>query len=397
MNDFLGSLIARNLTQAETLLPRPVSWFEPRAPDLSPAARARPEPVAALEDPGAERELPWLESVDTILAPPPPAPRQSRPRPNQAMAPPPAAPEEAIATTVETLPVTPLEPSHQPLPAPSARRPGPRPVTETPATDALPGQAASQAPDQAPEATAPPVRPDQAPEAMVQAAPTPIAPVTRPPVVARRAALQPPTPVSPSPQPVEIAPAASNPPSDESVVAPASQPAPRQPRPSSLAATPRPAETPSAERSAAASMVQLREPLAPPTQRLAPVESADDHEPRVTARPPAEEGMRRAPPVAAATELAPLTPGGNAAATAVQPVVRVVEPVTSLRPAFDGARGEPRPGPASPEPLPTIQVTIGRIEVRATPAPVAPAASRRAAPAMSLEEYLRQRSQGGRR
>jgi hypothetical protein len=35
--------------------------------------------------------------------------------------------------------------------------------------------------------------------------------------------------------------------------------------------------------------------------------------------------------------------------------------------------------------------------VRATPAPVAAPASRRAAPVMSLDEYLRQRSQGGRR
>ena len=49
-------------------------------------------------------------------------------------------------------------------------------------------------------------------------------------------------------------------------------------------------------------------------------------------------------------------------------------------------------------PAPTIQVTIGRIEVRATPAAKAPARERPAAPSssLSLEEYLRQRSKGGR-
>jgi hypothetical protein len=126
------------------------------------------------------------------------------------------------------------------------------------------------------------------------------------------------------------------------------------------------------------------------------VESTEDHEPRAAARPSAEEGVWRAPPVAAAVVLAPLTPGGNAAATAVEPVVRVVQ-AASLRPAPGTLRAEQGAGPATPELPPTIQVTIGRIEVRATPAPAAPPASRRAAPIMSLDEYLRQRSQGGRR
>lgn len=51
------------------------------------------------------------------------------------------------------------------------------------------------------------------------------------------------------------------------------------------------------------------------------------------------------------------------------------------------------PEPAAPQPV--INVTIGRIEVRATPAPKAPARERQAArPAVDLEEYLRQRSKG---
>jgi hypothetical protein len=50
-----------------------------------------------------------------------------------------------------------------------------------------------------------------------------------------------------------------------------------------------------------------------------------------------------------------------------------------------------------PAPAPTIQVTIGRIEVRATPPPPAPPQSqqRSTPPIMSLDQYLQQRSKGG--
>jgi hypothetical protein len=48
-----------------------------------------------------------------------------------------------------------------------------------------------------------------------------------------------------------------------------------------------------------------------------------------------------------------------------------------------------------PPPVPTIHVTIGRVEVRAT-VPAAPASKPRPAPqTMSLDDYLRQRSRGG--
>lgn len=49
-----------------------------------------------------------------------------------------------------------------------------------------------------------------------------------------------------------------------------------------------------------------------------------------------------------------------------------------------------------PAPVPTIQVTIGRIEVRATTAPATPAATtaRSKPPVMSLDEYLHQRGGG---
>jgi hypothetical protein len=69
-----------------------------------------------------------------------------------------------------------------------------------------------------------------------------------------------------------------------------------------------------------------------------------------------------------------------------------------VRPAPEASRpagaGEP---PQAQQPQPVIQVTIGRIEVRATP--VSAALSRKATPAApmtSLEDYLRQRKGGAR-
>jgi hypothetical protein len=50
---------------------------------------------------------------------------------------------------------------------------------------------------------------------------------------------------------------------------------------------------------------------------------------------------------------------------------------------------------AEPSPAPTVNVTIGRIDVRATPAPPAPAPKPRSTPVMTLEDYLRRRATGG--
>jgi hypothetical protein len=52
-----------------------------------------------------------------------------------------------------------------------------------------------------------------------------------------------------------------------------------------------------------------------------------------------------------------------------------------------------------PAPATTVQITIGRVEVRATPAPKSnaqPRQERNSPTALGLDEYLRQRSQGGR-
>jgi hypothetical protein len=59
-------------------------------------------------------------------------------------------------------------------------------------------------------------------------------------------------------------------------------------------------------------------------------------------------------------------------------------------------RARPLPAPAAPQPAPTIQVSIGRIELRAPQPPVAPrtAAPRARAPKLGLDAYLRQREGG---
>lgn len=73
---------------------------------------------------------------------------------------------------------------------------------------------------------------------------------------------------------------------------------------------------------------------------------------------------------------------------------RLVAPATAIAPTLPVTSAiEPT------TPLPTIQVTIGRIEVRATPpaAPTGPLQRQRTEPVVkSLDDYLRQRTKGGR-
>lgn len=55
------------------------------------------------------------------------------------------------------------------------------------------------------------------------------------------------------------------------------------------------------------------------------------------------------------------------------------------------------PSSQNPPPEPTINVTIGRVEIRATSPPARPRAQPKPASVLSLEDYLRQRANGGRR
>jgi hypothetical protein len=130
--------------------------------------------------------------------------------------------------------------------------------------------------------------------------------------------------------------------------------------------------------------VVVRQP-APAVLRLAPQE---------TARQPTQTPARQVEPA----EQPP----------AISPPDRLVEITEIVRLKPRPAEYPPLPDRADlpirhasqPSPRPVVQVTIGRIEVRAvrSPAPAPQAADRRsAASIMSLDEYLHRRNEGGRR
>lgn len=111
------------------------------------------------------------------------------------------------------------------------------------------------------------------------------------------------------------------------------------------------------------------------------------------------------------TNTAPTQTAGAESRTVLEPVYQHPEllPLQAIRGAVL-ARPRVRPAPArepavavsikptpQPEPPRTIQVTIGRVEVRATPATPAPKKQRSKSLVMSLDEYLHQRAGGGRR
>jgi hypothetical protein len=68
-----------------------------------------------------------------------------------------------------------------------------------------------------------------------------------------------------------------------------------------------------------------------------------------------------------------------------------------ITPRIESAGGSPHPTPPTPEPAPTVKVTIGRVEVRAiTPAPpTSRPKPAKTGPTLSLDDYLKRRSGGG--
>ena len=93
-------------------------------------------------------------------------------------------------------------------------------------------------------------------------------------------------------------------------------------------------------------------------------------------------------------------------------------PASALPPSNQPQRGDTKPPPVvvqtriaplvekgldfslsrpSPQPQPTVRVTIGRIEVRAVGSPESPAKPRATPPVMNLDDYLRRRNQGSSR
>jgi hypothetical protein len=132
-------------------------------------------------------------------------------------------------------------------------------------------------------------------------------------------------------------------------------------------------------------------------ERNVPVElrSANAAAPTAAQRPELRQPMIAAAAPAAQAAVSQLTP----------PLIVRAEPPAGLiaRPLPAAVSVQPRVPtygepvePTSAAPPPIIQVTIGRIDVRATPAPAAPAQRQRATPpVMGLDDYLRQRAKRG--
>lgn len=101
-----------------------------------------------------------------------------------------------------------------------------------------------------------------------------------------------------------------------------------------------------------------------------------------------DEAQEPAPPRPVSVLVQEKSPSRQASVVAQPQVTPYREPAAS-------AFVEPA---VTPEPTPSVQVTIGRVEVRATPPPTpSPKARRPKPPVMSLDEYLRQRANGGNR
>ena len=102
---------------------------------------------------------------------------------------------------------------------------------------------------------------------------------------------------------------------------------------------------------------QARERVSPPTASLVPPSNQT------------QRGDTKPPPVVVQTRIAPMVDKG-----------------------LDLSLNRP-----SPQPQPTVRVTIGRIEVRAVGSSQSPAKPRATPPVMNLDDYLRRRNQGSTR
>ena len=128
---------------------------------------------------------------------------------------------------------------------------------------------------------------------------------------------------------------------------------------------------------------------------------AADASPRAIESRPSSAQLPHAPPIERAQSSTKHAEADASLSTEIRPrSVHETKTVQhdSVQSDFSRTRKENGSGArANPAPSNTIQVTIGRVEVRATPAPaVAPRSGAKKGPAMSLENYLHQRAKGGR-
>lgn len=450
MNPFLGHLLERSFATTEGLRPRLPSLFEPVSTDVpgnppAPFGTAGPDGDQSLDNSDRQEDTAGLRVATSAqeveigplgeINPTLPSARIRADNSRSAPMPMPAtganrvtsAPEEPSEPPIETRPpatvstVTPPFAIPPPSP-PVSLSPAPT-VALSPRITSSQAEPSESSVETRPLAAAPAVTP---PVAIASPSP-PVSPTPAPTVaISRRVAN---TLAEPSESPAETRPAVAIPPAPPPVsVAPfGPPPSPRQVAdriaphggqarrpvgsnpvewPSSAASDAGPAE-----RHPGASATESRLAGAGPTALIERIVQID-HDPlqptpkvatpkvewreRLIESPPLE-GNSVTPPPAPQPPAAPQSrkPADSAAAPGMPQRVVPQQTRLALRPV-----SLPPVAPAAsarPSVAPTIQVTIGRIEVRATPP--APATPRKAPPkpaAMSLEDYLKQRSEGRR-
>lgn len=162
------------------------------------------------------------------------------------------------------------------------------------------------------------------------------------------------------------------------------RPSPQMPVPAGLSGKRVRAPTGSENRDAAKATGKIEPDFPPPHRATLPSPG----------EPPGDSRNERlpAPRPGKIVEIAGHEPGERPAPRQVRPLYTVLPRLPSPRPL------DLMPPERNPPPAPIINVTIGRVEVRATrPAQARSPAAPASTPIMSLDEYLRQRAGGDRR
>ncbi len=353
MSDFLGYLIARSYDRAEVVQPRPVSLFEPSPENGGVSPSSLPEENMETLAPDTPTHPPAV--VATPQPSPSPSLSQRDPKPSKrddADTSRQAPPQPQIRHVVEQrdAPVMPLAPPDppQPLAPPAIATPPDIPVQEQAKEQDMPPPPVASLRPSAPAQA--PVRPDPAPTQVSSQLIPPPSPL--PPSAPKRTVeMEPLTPRRTRPvvdQPEE----------------------PQAPR--------RPLFEPTVQKT-------VLEPATQPIVIERIVETVTQPgaaQPQISARRDDRNDRARYEPL-----MPPPEPEGLSQDLAARP--------SALPEVRDRSLAEP---PMAPEAPPTIQVTIGRVEVRATPAPARKKKKARPQPTvMSLDDYLKQRAQGGSR
>lgn len=404
MNPFLGHLLERSFATSDGLRPRLPSLFEPVSTDVpgnppAPFGTAGPEWDEALDDSDRQEDTADLRMATSAqeveigpLGEKNPTLPSARIRAENSR----SAPLPLLASGASRATSAPAEPSEPPIePRLPATAPAVMPPAATPAVTP-------------PVAIAPPSPPISASPAPTVAIGRKVANTLAEPSESP-AETRPAVAVPPAPPPVSVA--SFGPPPSTRQVADRIAPHEGQTRrpvganpvewPSSAASGARPAE-----QHPGTSAIESRLTSASPTVLIERIVQPDRYPQQPTPRVEWRERLIESPPLEGNSVTPPPAPQPPAAPQSRNPADSAAAPGMPQRVVPQQTRLALRPvslppvAPAAstkPSAAPTIQVTIGRIEVRAThPSPAAPKKAPSKPAAMSLEDYLKQRSEGRR-